>query len=143
LIEMMIVLLIVGILIAIAVPMFLGTRGRAQDRSAQSTLRNALTAAKAEYVQTGTYATVDETALNASEPSLSFVSQSDESTGPTIVSVHPVSATVWVAVALSDSGTCFGIKDDLADQTTYARITTGQCKAAGAVGSATWVTGNW
>ena len=51
LIEMMVVLLIVGILIAITLPMFLGARSRAQDRSAESSLRNALTAAKAEYVQ--------------------------------------------------------------------------------------------
>jgi type IV pilus assembly protein PilA len=139
LIEMMVVLLVVGILIAITIPMFLGARTRAQDRSAESSLRNALTAAKAEYVQTGSYAAVDDPALNAAEPSISFIPQSDESTGPKVVSVHPVSSTVWVAVALSDSGTCFGIKDDLSDRTTYAMITSGHCMAAGAVGSATWL----
>src|SRR6185436_6102467 len=42
LIELMVVVLIIGILIAIALPTFLGARNRAQDRAAQSSLRNAL-----------------------------------------------------------------------------------------------------
>jgi type IV pilus assembly protein PilA len=45
LIELMMVVLIIGILIAIALPTFLGARTRASDRAAQSTLRNALAAA--------------------------------------------------------------------------------------------------
>jgi type IV pilus assembly protein PilA len=46
LIELMVVVLIITILIAIAIPTFLGARSRAQDRAAQSNLRNALTAEK-------------------------------------------------------------------------------------------------
>src|SRR5438045_9029490 len=46
LIELMVVVLIIGILIAIALPTFLGARTRAQNRAAQSGLRNALVAAK-------------------------------------------------------------------------------------------------
>ena len=46
LIELMVVVLIIGILIAIALPTFLGARERAQNRAAQSSLRNALAAAK-------------------------------------------------------------------------------------------------
>ncbi len=46
LIELMVVVLIIAILIAIAIPTFLGARGRANDRAAQSSLRNGLTAAK-------------------------------------------------------------------------------------------------
>jgi type IV pilus assembly protein PilA len=45
LIELMMVVLIIGILIAIALPTFLGARTRAADRSAESTLRNAVAAA--------------------------------------------------------------------------------------------------
>jgi prepilin-type N-terminal cleavage/methylation domain-containing protein len=47
LVELMVVVLIIAILIAIAIPTFLGARQRAQDRAAQSNLRNALTAEKA------------------------------------------------------------------------------------------------
>ena len=42
LIELMVVVLIIGILIAIALPTFLGARTRAQNRAAQSDLRNAV-----------------------------------------------------------------------------------------------------
>jgi prepilin-type N-terminal cleavage/methylation domain-containing protein len=41
LIELMLVVLIIGVLIAIALPTFLGARQRAQDRAAQSGLRTA------------------------------------------------------------------------------------------------------
>ena len=44
LIELMVVVLIIGILIAIALPTFLGARNRANDKAAQSGLRNALAA---------------------------------------------------------------------------------------------------
>jgi type IV pilus assembly protein PilA len=45
----MVVVLIIAILIAIAIPTFLGARTRAQDRAAQTSLRNALVAAKSIY----------------------------------------------------------------------------------------------
>ena len=56
LIELMVVVLIIGILIAIALPTFLGARRRAQDRAAQSSLRNALSAAKVLYTDCDAYA---------------------------------------------------------------------------------------
>ena len=46
LIELMVVVLIIGILIAIALPTFLGARNRANDKAAQSGLRNSIAAAK-------------------------------------------------------------------------------------------------
>ena len=71
LVELMVVVLIIAILIAIAIPTFLGARERAQDRAAQSDLRNGLTAAKVFYTDTEDYfATAAE--LEAIEPSLDF-----------------------------------------------------------------------
>lgn len=76
LIELMVVVLIIAILIAIAIPTFLGARGRAQDRAAQADLRNALTAAKTYYTDNENYgtATTEMTpdALKEIEPSLDF-----------------------------------------------------------------------
>ena len=72
LVELMVVVLVIAILIAIAIPTFLGARQRAQDRVAQSDLRNGLTAAKVHYVDNENYAaTVAQ--LDAIEPSLTFV----------------------------------------------------------------------
>src|SRR5581483_666826 len=66
LIELMVVVLIIAILLAIAIPTFLGARTKAQDRAAQSDLRNALTAEKTFYVDGQAY-TGSSSALNASE----------------------------------------------------------------------------
>ncbi|MHB8680562.1 MAG: prepilin-type N-terminal cleavage/methylation domain-containing protein [Acidimicrobiales bacterium] len=55
LIELMVVLLIIAILLAIAIPTFLGVTGSAKDRSAQSSLTNALTNAVAYYQNAQTF----------------------------------------------------------------------------------------
>jgi len=49
LIELMVVVLIIAILLAIAIPTFLGARNTANARAAQSNLRNALTAEQTYY----------------------------------------------------------------------------------------------
>ena len=84
LIELMVVVLIIGILIAIALPTFLGARTRAQNRAAQSDLRNTLVAAKVIYTDNSSYTCA--TAVNGAgagcvatvglpsvEPSLTYV----------------------------------------------------------------------
>jgi type IV pilus assembly protein PilA len=77
LIELMVVLLIMAILLAIAIPTFLGVKAGAQDRSSQSDLTNALTSAKAVYTASGTYPTGITTlvaTLKSTEPELTFTS---------------------------------------------------------------------
>ena len=85
LIELMVVVLIIGILIAIALPTFLGARQRAQNKAAQSSLRNALAAAKVIFTDSDDYSTVSQTSLQAAESSLSYV-DGGPSTGPTSIS---------------------------------------------------------
>jgi type IV pilus assembly protein PilA len=110
LIELMVVVLIIGILIAIALPTFLGARKRAQDRAAQSSLRNGIAAAKTCFTDNDTYTGCDDAALNGIEPSLTF--QAGPSTAPKEVSDTVYSGgDAWSAAALSDSGTCFWIND--------------------------------
>ena len=58
LIELMVVVLIIAILLAIAIPSFLGARGKAQDRAAQSNVRNALTAEKTYFTDNQSYTDV-------------------------------------------------------------------------------------
>ncbi len=72
LIELMVVVLIIGILIAIALPTFLGARSRAQNRAAQSDLRNTLVAAKTSYTDTNNYSGATTTGLQAIEGSLNY-----------------------------------------------------------------------
>jgi type IV pilus assembly protein PilA len=69
LIELMVVVLIIAILIAIAIPSFLGFRRNAQDRSAQSDVRNVLLAEQAYYTEHETY-TTSQANLATIEPSI-------------------------------------------------------------------------
>ena len=125
LIELMVVVLIIAILIAIAIPQFLGARSRAQDRAAQSSLRNALTAAKTAYTDQSSYAQATSTDLPAIEPSLTYVAgnvaSADQAGPPAVPSFKVVSVNVasvagtdnqiWEAAVLSKSGKCYWIKD--------------------------------
>lgn len=70
LIELMVVVLIIAILLAIAIPTFLGARSRAQNRAAESNLRNALTAEKTSYTDNQTY--VDYNTVSSVEPSIGW-----------------------------------------------------------------------
>ena len=72
LIELMVVVLIIAILLAIAIPTFLGARGRAQNRATESNLRNALTAEKTAYTDNQSYVAAANVATV--EPALSFLS---------------------------------------------------------------------
>jgi type IV pilus assembly protein PilA len=124
LIELMVVVLIIGILIAIALPTFLGARTRAQNRAAQSDLRNALVAAKTWYTDASTYVGADSTAtgLITIEPSLTYVAVA--ATGLN-VSVAAISATQWAAARLSASGACYYISDSSAVGTRYGQTAVG------------------
>ena len=110
LIELMVVVLIIAILIAIAIPTFLGARNRAQDRAAQSSLRNALTAAKTIYTDGEDYTQATTTALAGVEPSLTFTTSA--SNGQTTVYVNPVNDHNIIMAAESKSGTCMWISDE-------------------------------
>src|SRR3989442_4410281 len=77
LIELMVVVLIIGILVAIALPTFLGARKRAQDKAAESNLRNGMVAAKTFFTDNDYYSGLARnfTAAQRStiEPSMSWV----------------------------------------------------------------------
>jgi type IV pilus assembly protein PilA len=110
LIELMVVVLIIAILLAIAIPTFLGARQRAQNRAAQSNLRNALTAEKTWYTDQQAYSQT-KSELVGIEPSLSFDTAAD--TAPTVGNVSyyvDANGAVYLA-AKSASGTCFYLKD--------------------------------
>jgi type IV pilus assembly protein PilA len=59
LIELLVVIIIIGILLAIAVPSYLGFRDRANNNAAKANLRAAIPAAEAHYADFGTYVGMD------------------------------------------------------------------------------------
>jgi len=111
LIELMVVLLIMGILLAIAVPTFLGVAGNANDRAAQSNLHTALTTARAFYGNNDqTYGSeASATAgLESTGPDLLFTSGPPPSTRAVSVSVSTDGEGILMT-AYSASGTCWGV----------------------------------
>src|SRR6201987_4636944 len=107
LIELMVVVLIIAILIAIAIPTFLGARSRAQDKQAQSNLRNALTAEKTYYTDNQAYTpTVGN--LTPIESSLAFTSTDASARGVKPQSTFAVNSSADQAMCMesdSKSGT--------------------------------------
>jgi type IV pilus assembly protein PilA len=69
LIELMVVILIIGLLAAIALPAFLNQRTKAQDVDAKSAVRNARTTLETFHTDRATYDT-DAASLIALEPAL-------------------------------------------------------------------------
>jgi type IV pilus assembly protein PilA len=125
LIELMVVVLVIAILLAIAIPTFLGARKRAQDSVAKTSLRNALSAANVLYTDAQTFAAADEnatTGMPSVEPSLTYVATGTASASPKSISVA-ASAGQWSAAAKSDSAQCFTIRVTAATgATTYAKF---------------------
>ncbi|HEX6678868.1 MAG TPA: prepilin-type N-terminal cleavage/methylation domain-containing protein [Actinomycetes bacterium] len=110
LIELMVVVLIIAILIAVAIPMFLGARTRALDRAAQTRLRVALTAEKTYYAERQAY-TQTAAELLAEEGSLALDAAADAN--PTKGSIaYALVGNVVVLGTQSGSGTCFYLKDN-------------------------------
>ncbi len=112
LIELMVVLLILAILLAIAIPTFLGVTKSANDRAAQSNLNTALINAKAAYqTNSQTYTGVNTATLSSAEPSLTF--QAAASTGQAVISMSVSSDGNGVVLAgFSKSGNCWYLVDN-------------------------------
>ena len=120
LIELMVVVLIIAVLLAIAIPTFLGAQSKAKDRNAQSSARNALTAASTVYADTGAFSVTATmlTDLAAVEPSLTYAATS---TTPKSVSVVVAGTPTVLYVAVrSDTGKCFYIKETKTAPTQFA-----------------------
>lgn len=71
LVELLVVLVIIGVLLAIAVPSYLGFRQRAADSAAKSNLRAAIPAAEAYYVDWQNYSAMDGADLRAIDSGIS------------------------------------------------------------------------
>jgi type IV pilus assembly protein PilA len=132
LIELMVVVLIIAILIAIAIPTFLGARQRAQDRAAQSNVRNALTAEKTYYTDAQVYSQ-QPADLTAIEPSLNYTNAaaSMASSGNIVyIQVYGTPASTVVVGAQSGSGKCFWVRDTAASPGTQYLKTNTPCSGS-------------
>lgn len=128
-IEVTLVVVVLGILMAITIATLLGARTRAQARSVQSSLRIALTDAKGIFTDTNSYLTATPAKMLSGERSLTYNAAGTASTGPRVVSVNAVSpaagGTAIIMTAKSKSGVCYVIGDWSTGRTAFARLATG------------------
>jgi type IV pilus assembly protein PilA len=71
LIELLVVLIIIGVLLAIAVPSYLGFKDRAQARAASANVRSAIPDAEAYFSDNNTYVGMNLAALQAIDAGVS------------------------------------------------------------------------
>ena len=81
LIELLVVMIILGILVAIAVPAYLSFTATAHTSAAEANVRSAIPAAESLYENTGSYATMTPAALVAIAPGVKVDHAVSESTG--------------------------------------------------------------
>ena len=145
LIELMVVVLIIAVLLAIAIPTFLAARNRASDRLAQTSLRTALNNARVSYSDDQTFALADENGLRDEDASVTFINASTLSDDGKKVSVDVSNPTRFVAAASSRSGSCFFLVDAGGSApTAYLESTTLSCRAAtGSANLGSFATSGW
>ena len=124
LIELLVVLLIIGILLAIAIPTFLSVTKTANNTAAQANLQTALTGADTYYTSNnqtyaGLYGGTGVSTITAIDTGLTYVSGSATTKSNTI-SVNTGGSGSWTVLAAYAPGTkdCWIVVDQKAAQST-------------------------
>jgi type IV pilus assembly protein PilA len=107
LIELLVVIIIIGILLAIAVPSYLGFRDRAANNAAKANLRAALPSAEAFYADNGTYSGMNAAALVAIDSGVSPTLTVASAGATTYCLTDTVSGKTWSALGPGPSSTDF------------------------------------
>jgi type IV pilus assembly protein PilA len=105
LIELLVVIIILGILLAIAVPSYIGFKSKAEKSAAQANVRAAVPAVEAFYADNGTYVGIDN-ASTGSPPGMGFYDPA--SAAKVVVSTSPApSATSYCVYSTTGGATFF------------------------------------
>ncbi len=109
LIELLVVVIIIGVLAAIAIPVYIGVQNNAKDSASKSDLTNAKIAAIAYYSDKNSFPVLGTTDLT---------NYGYKGSAVTNVSSATASATAFCFKATSDSGTAFWITESVAPTST-------------------------
>jgi type IV pilus assembly protein PilA len=138
LIELLVVLLIIGILLAIAIPTYLSITKGANNTAAQSNLQTALTGAKAYYTQsnqtyTGITNSTSSSTIQQIDTGINYVTGTTASNGPhqVWIGVSADGSSVLLAAFANGTNDCWFIFDDTAANGTSEAIDGVTVTAAG------------
>lgn len=141
--ELLVVMLIVGLLAAVAIPAFFGQRDKAQDTGAESNARNLQTLVEACYTETSDYSKCQTQAQIADSGTFSF----GTSPGQVQVIANPIGEGGVATMGVSKSGTTFAIYSVHGDSEHVCFAASGKslpqggCSANGPYASYGW--GTW
>jgi type IV pilus assembly protein PilA len=157
LIELMVVLLILAILLAIAIPTFLGVTKSANDRAAQSNLNTAVINAKSSFQTNGqsygiggttnstSFSTSFAATLSSAEPSLTFATGAVSSQGAISVSVANDGNGIVLATLAKSTNNCWFLVDNATNETVanggttpYTNLLTYTIGSVTAASAGTW-----
>ena len=109
---------------------------QAAYKAARTSARNGLAAAKTLFTETNDYSQISRRALAEIAPSWKWVDSPEASTNWKTISVWSDGSMAYASATLSDPGTCFWVKDDATQGTSYgigdAATCTGEDAAAAA-----------
>ena len=114
LIELLIVIIIIGILLAIAVPSYLGFRDRAANNAAKANLRAALPTAQTYYGENETYVGMTAGALVAIDDGMSPTLTGASATDSSYCLTDTVNGKTWSVEGPAPSSADFKNNDDCA-----------------------------
>jgi prepilin-type N-terminal cleavage/methylation domain-containing protein len=127
LVELLVVVAVIGVLVALAVPTFFKTKDSASAASAQSRATQGMKIQKTMYADGSGYVS-DPARLEAAEPSIDFRTFDEDAGVATevqgVVYIRDVTSEGVTVVARSPEGICYWARDD-GGQTMYA---TGGCE---------------
>jgi type IV pilus assembly protein PilA len=132
LVELLVVMLILGLLAAIAIPAFFNQRTKAQDSEAKSTVKTAQTAIETYATDNnGSYVGATRANLKTIEPTLSSAS-----TGANAITTLTVAASSYTLTVTSESTNTFSIVRATDGSLTYpcSPSSNGGCPSSGSWG---------
>ena len=102
LIELLIVVVIIGILAAVAIPKFQNTKGKANAASLKSDLRNLTTAQEAYFYDNGSYATALSSLQYSTSPGVVLSITAATNAGFAAIATHPASFPLTCAIYIGN-----------------------------------------
>lgn len=120
-VEVLIVTIMIGLLAAIAIPSFLGTRDQATGASAQSLLRTAASAVESAAVDTEGYAAIAPVALVSIEPNVSWIGAPGAQASANEVSVTDLGESGYTLTTTTGAGAVYMLVKDLTGAPTVTR----------------------
>ena len=120
-VEVLIVTIMVGLLAAIAIPSFLGTRDQATGASAASLLRTAASGIESVAVDTEGYGGIAPAALAAIEPNVSWTGATGARASGEEVSVTDLGENGYTLTTTTASGAVYTLVKDLTTAPTVTR----------------------